>query len=116
MQQQRSEEHVLIVPLHRRFFEWNEKDPTDPEFRQAMGLGEGGIGWEELLEKRRVVILAEAGSGKSTEMTERARLTAKAGRYAFHATVRDVGSDGLEGALSVAGRKDLATWKASASD
>ena len=66
---------MAIVALNRRFFEWNEKEPTDPEFRQAMGLGEDGIGWEELLTKRRVVILAEAGSGKSTEMAERARLT-----------------------------------------
>jgi hypothetical protein len=87
MQQRRSEEPVPIVPLNRRFVEWNEKEPTDPEFRQAMGLGEGGVGWDELLEKRRVVILAEAGSGKSKEMAERARLTAAGGRFAFHATV-----------------------------
>lgn len=105
-----------IVPLNRRFVEWNEKEPTDPEFRQAMGLGEGGVGWDELLEKRRVVILAEAGSGKSTEMAERARLTAAGGRFAFHATVADVGRDGLEDALSSAGRAALAAWKASAAD
>jgi hypothetical protein len=114
MQQRRSEEPVPIVPLNRRFVEWNEKEPTDPEFRQAMGLGEGGVGWDELLEKRRVVILAEAGSGKSTEMAERARLTAAGGRFAFHATVAEVGRDGLEDALSSAGRTALAAWKASA--
>ncbi len=102
-----------VVALDRRFIKWEDKEPPDPEFRRAFGLGEGGVGWDELLLKRRVVILAEAGSGKSTEMVERARLTAGSNRYAFHATVEDVGRDGLEGALSVGEREGLAAWRAS---
>jgi hypothetical protein len=58
---------VPVVPLNRRFFECNEKEPTHPEVRPAMGLEEGGIGWDELLTKGRVVILAEARSGKSMQ-------------------------------------------------
>jgi hypothetical protein len=41
------------------------------------------------------VILAEAGSGKSTEFAERARLTAQSHAYVFHASVEDRGRDGL---------------------
>ena len=102
-----------VVVLDRRFAEWGDQETPDPEFRRALGLDEGGVGWDELLLKRRVVILAEAGSGKSTEMAERARMTTASHRYAFYATVGDVGCDGLEGALSVSGRESLNAWRAS---
>ena len=97
-------EPVPVISLNRRFVEWDEKELPDPEIRRAFGLDEGGVGWDELLLKRRVVILAEAGSGKSTEMAERARITAANHCFSFHATVEDVGRDGLEQALSVVGR------------
>ena len=48
-----------------------------PRCEVTWGLDDGGFGWEQLLTKRRAVILAEAGSGKSTEFTERAKLTAQ---------------------------------------
>ena len=108
------EGHVEVVALNRRFYELGDDELPDTEFRHAMGLGDGGIGWEELLAKRRVVILAEAGSGKSTEMGERARLNAACGRFTFHATVEDVGLDGLERALSSSGRASLTQWRGSA--
>lgn len=102
-----------VVALDRRFIEWGDQEPSDPEIRRAFGLGDGGVGWDELLVKRRVVILAEAGSGKSTEMSERARMSAASHRCAFHATVEDVGRDGLESALGVGGRERLAAWRRS---
>jgi hypothetical protein len=104
---------VPVVALDRRFIEWKDQDPPDAEIRIAFGLSDGRVGWDELLVNRRVIILAEAGSGKSTEMGERARMTAATGRYAFHATVEDVGCDSLEGAISVAGRAGLAAWRTS---
>ena len=107
---------MAVVALNRRFYEWGDNEPPDPEFRRAMGLGDGGVGWEELLAKRRVVILAEAGNGKSTEMGERARLNAACGQFTFHATVEDVGRDGLEAALSSTGRASLAEWRGSTED
>ncbi len=104
---------MSVISLNRRFVEWDDKESPDPEIRRALGLEEGGVGWDELLLKRRVVILAEAGSGKTTEMAERARITAASGRYSFHATVEDVGRDGLKQALSVNGRESLNAWHAS---
>ena len=71
-----------VVALDRRFIEWENQEAPDPEIRRAFGLGEAGVGWDQLLLKRRVVILAEAGSGKSTEMAERARMSAASHRYA----------------------------------
>ncbi len=106
-------EPVPVISLNRRFFEWDGKEPPDPGIRHTFGLDDGGVGWDELLLKRRVVILAEAGSGKSTEMAERARITATSQQYSFHAAVEDVGRDGLEQALSVSGRESLNAWRAS---
>src|SRR5260370_1361022 len=101
-----------VVTLNRRFIEWRQTEPPDPELRRAMGLVDGGLGWEELLSKRRVVILAEAGSGKSTEMKERARLLEADGRRAFHASLEDVGTDGLKG--RVKGTPSICLQKTSA--
>jgi hypothetical protein len=102
---------VTIIDLNRRFHEWNEAEQPDPEMRRAWGLDDGGIGWPELLTKRRAVILAEAGSGKSTEFAERARIMALSNAYVFHASVEDVGSDGLDSALSVDSRSKLTAWR-----
>ncbi|HYI96083.1 MAG TPA: hypothetical protein VEX68_21245 [Bryobacteraceae bacterium] len=104
------------VDLNRRFHEWNEKEPPDPELRRAFGLDDGSIDWEQLLTKRRAVILAEAGSGKSTEFTERTRLTAQSHTYVFHASVEDVGREGLDQALSVNARSKLAAWRQGVDD
>src|SRR5713226_4293994 len=101
-----------VVVLNRRFNEGGQ-EPPDPELRRALGRGDGGLGWEEVLKKRRVVILAEAGGGKSTEMKERARILEADGRRAFHASLEDVGTDGLKGALSATDHKRLAEWRES---
>ena len=85
----------------------------DPDLRSRLGRSEGLLGWEDLLAKRRVVVLAEAGSGKTAEMAEQARLQTEAGRFAFYATVEDVGQDGLASALHAADRARLATWRTS---
>jgi hypothetical protein len=65
------EKHVPVIALNRRFSQLDDKEQPDPEIRHAFGLEEGGVGWDELLQKRRVVILAEAGSGKTTECRSR---------------------------------------------
>ncbi len=105
-----------IVDLNRRFHEWNDEEPPDPDLSSALGLDDGGIGWDQLLTKRRAVILAEAGSGKSTEFAERARLTAHSNAYVFHASVEDVGSDGLDESLSVDARSKLSQWRKAVDD
>jgi hypothetical protein len=104
---------VAVIALNRRFIEWQDKEGPDPEVHQALGLGDVGIGWDELLAKLRVVILAEAGSGKSTEIEERARLIRVGGGNAFRAAVEDVGRDGLEAAIGLNDKANLAGWRES---
>ena len=104
---------MTAIPLNRQFYEWREN--TDPlarsRFRAAAGLSNGLLGWSELIAKRRVVILAEAGSGKTVELSEQARQQTAAGRFAVYATVQDVGRDGLDKALRPADRQRLNDWR-----
>lgn len=102
-----------IIPLKRRFIVWTDQDGGDPEVMSYMLASGDALGWEELLAKHRVVVLAEAGSGKSTEMAEQARLSMAAGRYTFAATVQNVGCRGLPGALGRAASLKLEEWRAS---
>jgi hypothetical protein len=59
-----------MIKLDRQFEEWSEKEPSDPEVRSAFRWFKGGLRWSDLLSKPRVVILPEAGSGKTEEMRE----------------------------------------------
>ncbi|BAN22474.1 hypothetical protein [Caballeronia insecticola] len=104
---------MTTIPLNRQFYEW--KESTDwgaySRYRVAAGFSDGLLGWPELLARRRVVILAEAGSGKTEELAEQARQQAAAGRFAVYATVQDVGRDGLDKALRPADRQRLTAWR-----
>ncbi len=104
---------MTIVALNRRFVQWREGDLVDPGLRSRFGHYYGSLCWDDLLAKRRVVVLAEAGSGKSAELEEQARLQRQTGAVAFFATVEDVGRDGLDVALPSEDLARLASWRAS---
>ncbi len=100
------------IALNRQFQEWSDKEKTDPELRWAFRIGHAQT-WDDLLRERRVVLLAEAGSGKTEEMKERARILSASGEFAVYATVQDVGHRGLAGALRVNDRRRFEAWLAS---
>ncbi len=107
-----SEIKVTTISLNRQFYEssGDSGELNNSSYRLAAGLSDGLLGWPELLVKRRVVILAEGGSGKTEELKEQARLQTSAGKFAFYATVQDVGRDGLKDALRNADRNRLNAW------
>ena len=104
---------MTTIPLNRQFYEWQENTNWmgHSRYRTAAGLSNGLLGWPELIAKRRVVILAEAGSGKTEELTDQARQLTEAGRFAVYATVQDVGRNGFDKALRPADRQRLNTWR-----
>lgn len=102
---------MAIIPLDRRFFAWTSDGPTDPELL-SLYRG-GGLRWNDLLEKHRVVVLAEPGSGKTAELGEQARLCNAEGRFCFLATVQNVGTKNVEAALGSAKWAELLSWRAS---
>jgi hypothetical protein len=77
----------------------------------AFRTAETGQAWRELLPKRRVVILAEAGSGKTEEMKDRARQQTAGGEFSFYATVQDTGHRGVADALRPGDRARLDAWR-----
>ena len=98
------------VPLKRRFSRWRDENTRGVDFSQFERQFYGEVSWEELLKFQRVIILAEAGSGKSKELEEQAKRVALES-FAFHATVRNVAEEGLAGAMDQAGRERLEAWK-----
>jgi hypothetical protein len=89
-----------VIALDRRFVEWKDDGPIpDFDFWDIWDRTAPQLGWDGLLAKQRVVILAESGSGKSTEMQEQVRLMRVQGKSAFYVTVTEVASDGLEASL-----------------
>jgi len=104
---------VFSIPLNRQFYEWSEDGLDHSRYRVGAGVSDGMLGWAELLAKRRVVILAEAGSGKTEELAQQASLQSAGGKLAVYATVQDVGRDGLDKALRPADRSRLDAWRTS---
>jgi hypothetical protein len=102
---------TTTIALDRRF-----RRATENGERPFRGLFRGDFKlypiWADLLEMRRVVILAEAGSGKSTEFKTQCAALSAAGKFAFSASVSDVVQADLEGALVPGDRARLAAWKA----
>ena len=103
----------MAIELDRQFVECRDDEQSDPDLIARYGRTDGTLAWPDLLSRRRVVLLAEAGSGKTTEMSARAREQARARHHAFYATVEDVGLKGLEAALRPADRAALAAWHSS---
>ena len=82
-----------FIDLQRRFHELTDSELEDTESILAWsGSGYGpDIGWSELLQHARVILLAEAGSGKSEEMREQARRLTGEGRFAFFIPLESLG-------------------------
>jgi hypothetical protein len=73
------------VNLQRQFRDLTSAELENPDVLATLNdykIG-GGIDWPALLTHRRVVILAEAGAGKTREMEERAKRLVCDGQFAF---------------------------------
>ena len=91
---------------------WKKEDKTDPDtlsrFLPSPGLT---LTWTQLRKKLRVVVLAEGGSGKSTEFERQAVLLTADGKDAWDLRVLDVAQHGLKGSMSPGDRKRYRKWR-----
>lgn len=101
------------INLDRRFFEWRGNGEGDPEIYHSIAQTYGTLDWPALLKCRRVVILAEAGSGKTTEFIDQDELANLAGKFSFRTTVRASAERGFETALGRQGMAKIDTWRQS---
>jgi hypothetical protein len=105
---------MSFVDLNRLFLRWSEKQSDAAEvYAMLRHYTQSDLDWPKLLQRHRVVLLAEAGSGKSEELKEQARRLGTGGQFGFYAAVQDVARQGLEGAFDNADRSRLEQWRGS---
>lgn len=105
----------MLIDLHRSFSEYASAstDGEDEDWGAFLGLRKGGHAWSDLHEKPLVVVVGEAGIGKTIEFKhEVARLTAE-GKAAFFLPLNQL-QDSDSWTLALTGCDDAyAAWAAS---
>src|SRR4051812_4400075 len=100
---------MKIIDLDRHFIKYHKDSDIDLELASVCS----SFNWDKLLTVRRIVLLAEAGSGKSIELKEQAHLLNMEDCFAFYVTVEDVGRDGLTASLTPSDLLNFNQWKLS---
>jgi hypothetical protein len=100
------------IELDRRFYRLAEDADAFPEDTTHFGDSEYVTeGWEKLLTRRRVVVLAEAGMGKTEELRTRAEKLLEAGKPAFHGRVDRLADGDFGKALERGDATKIAPWR-----
>ncbi len=92
-----------FIELDRRFRDLTDKEREDPELLASWGDSKlyAGSSWDELLESERVIILAEAGSGKTCEMVAQKKRLISAGKIAFFIPIEVLDKEDVRGYLAM---------------
>ena len=103
-----------FIDLQRQFLDLTDKELEDTEYLVWRSESEFGLnfGWPELLDSRRVILLAEAGSGKTKEMIEQAERLVREGQFAFFVPLESLDTEPIEEILFPADRERFQQWKA----
>ena len=103
---------MRFVDLNRHFVPI-AKD-TEPNFdflRFWKHKAPGWLDWSELRGHRRVVLLAEASSGKSAEFRNQAEKLSLEGKTAFCLRIEELADQGFEAALELKDAKTFEEWR-----
>ena len=104
-----------FIDLERRFHEPTDREVDDPDNLAAWSeYLPGSTGWPELLEQNRVVLLAEAGAGKTEEMRQQAKRLVEEGKFAFFVALEDLDREPIDEILATDDEKRFEKWKAAA--
>lgn len=101
------------IELNRRFVPFSD-GPTGLHVDAYLQLMQGldrGLTWEELLVNRWIVVLGEAGTGKSTEFELRPLLVRRPGTQGFAMNITALAQDGPELAVRTEDTKLLEAWR-----
>ena len=107
-----------FVDLQRRFQPLTEKELPASEYLVASSEHRVGPahGWPELLECRRVVLLAEAGSGKTEELKAQCLHLVEDGSFAFFIRLEALNADLRSCLETVADGERFDAWKENGSE
>lgn len=105
------------VDLHRWFSEVRKDQELDPDVGKFWGPKiDGWLDWNGLRQHRRVVLLAEASSGKSEEFKHQAKTMAAQGHPTFFLRIEELADQGFEAALGPKDASAFEAWKAGATN
>lgn len=102
------------IDLERHFRDLSAQELDDPDVLVAHSdyhLG-GTMDWNELLMNPRVVLLAEAGAGKTREMFEQSERLAAEGKFAFFIPLEGLHHSSLVDLFTVKKEEAFTAWKA----
>jgi hypothetical protein len=104
---------MAYVDLSRRFRDLTTDELEAPEVLAWMNESSflRGLSWSDLLAHPRVVLLAEAGSGKTVEMREQAAALRARGKPAFFLALESLAREPPEVQLRPPERQALEAWK-----
>lgn len=102
-----------FIDLQRRFHVLTASELGEPEHLAALNDFDlaSGIAWTDLLRHRRVVLLAEAGAGKTREMMEQARRLAANNCFAIFVPLEGLARHPLRDLVSVEDERRIEAWK-----
>lgn len=102
------------IDLDRKYRTLTQKDLEHAETLSAADYFDSrdARSWRELVENPRVVLLAEAGAGKTEELRHMANVLRGEGRYAFFIEIESLGRKSLRDSLSAEDETLLDAWKA----
>ncbi|KTS92471.1 hypothetical protein NS376_23390, partial [Pseudomonas oryzihabitans] len=104
-----------FIELNRTFHELSQSaENDDVEARSVSGFGKS-LTWADLISHHRVVLLSEAGSGKSAEIRHTARRLRKEGKFAFFVRLEHV-VEGFEDAFEEGTYDEFVAWLEGAED
>lgn len=103
-----------FIDLDRRFYELMDQELDDPDNLSAWSeyVPSSTTGWLALLEHRRVVLLAEAGAGKTVEMRQQAKRLTADGKFAFFVALEDLDRKPIDATLATDEEARFQEWRA----
>jgi CHAT domain len=102
-----------FIELNRTFHELskNSSENDDVDIRRAFHIGDRFY-WSDLIKEYRVIILSEAGSGKTAEIRNVAHMLREQGKPAFFLRLENISGD-FEDAFEVGTYDEFKEWLAS---
>ncbi|QPJ61521.1 MAG: hypothetical protein G3M70_06305 [Candidatus Nitronauta litoralis] len=103
------------IELNRTFFQLSSDyahsaDTDDLDIREGLGLRIGtALSWDELLKEHRIILLAEAGAGKTEEIRLTTLKLRSQGKPAFFIRLENI-SIGLENSFEEGSYEDFQKW------
>ena len=103
-----------FIDVERRFHELTDQeiDALENLATWSEHLPSLTIGWPELLKHHRTILLAEAGAGKTAEMSHQAKRLTDKGEFAFFITLEYLDREPIDDILSTDEMKRFEQWRA----